>query len=787
MPRAAKIRRAIVCALAAAVSAVCWPGASASVRFDIAPAGNNWVVQGQSLNFNVGSQVTAPAGVGIRMAVIAVVAGDGSLPPTSGTFTGGTVNFFPASPGPWNLSTPNRATWSGTTSAFPVPTLPFGATLPVGTLTLSTAGVATGTHSVRIDGVEVLDENLNPLSTTVTGPATFYVTSPDAVVHTWTGATNNAWDTSSSNWTSTQTPFWLNRNAPADIAIFSNAGNVNVATNINVHRIDFTGNTTLAGGSLNLIANGSTPASIDTASGAVATIGSSVAGSAGLTKTGPGTLVLTGNNSFTGGASTSDFGTLAINSDAALGASTNAIRFSNGALRTDASMTINRDVNIDPGKVAFFNTNGNDVTLSGRVSNNGFIKQGTGTLTLTNVANAQNGTRIDAGAIAITDDRQLGLPGAALYFAGGTLRTSAPVTLDRPILMQGNGEIGFGNHDVTLAGTIDAPAGTTLTLRGALNGTVRIAGNATGAGDTVLRTEPVNSFENRPTVFTIGNGGTGGSLPSGPIRMQMDDTDFGSGSASLIFDRSDTYSVASDISSNRTLTRIAVRGGGTLIYSGYLNLNGQVSVVNNSSLVVSGTVLSVFVGDTDPVTGPRSPGTLGGTGSVQFSAAVGNGVAGTIRGDWGSGTGTLNIGTSLNIVGGPNRATLAVQLRTDAAGDILDQSNLSASVVSINTVQGPLSVQLLNDADLNLGQTYTVELAESRSGQFLRNLGLTGSFAPADFNLLSSSGQVFGNVTPTIENNRLLLNFTVVPEPSSIFLLAGTGALLLRRRRRVVH
>ena len=514
------------------------------------------------------------------------------------------------------------------------------------------------------------------------------------------------------------------------------------------------------------------------------TIADNVDGPGTLNKTGGGTLLLTGANTFSGGVSTSDFGTLAINSDAALGNATNAIRFNNGALRTDAAMTITRDVNIDTGRVAFFNTNGNDVTLAGRIDGQaGFIKQGAGTLTLTNHANGQWNNRIDAGTLAITDDRQLGLPGGTLFLHGGTLRVNDSITVDRPFNVLSDSTIAFGNRDITLAGSLDVPTGTTLTLDGDANGGVLITANATGAGTTVLRAETVAFGVAEPTLFVIGDGGTNGSLPSGPIRFEAVDNDSGRGQAQLAFDRSDTYTVASDLT-GAELQYIIIRGGGTLVYTGNNNtFSSNTRVVDNSSLVLDGQWSGrVFVGGTDPLTNVGSAGTLGGTGTIAQGVAVGTGAAGTIRGDWGTGTGTLTMSRGLNIRGGVDGGTIAIQLLTDAAGNLLDQSNLSASDFVFTSVFGPLSVQLLNDAALTLGQTYTIELVEARSGRFTRDSAFNLTSYPAsDFNLLSSSGWTFANVTPHIQNNRPMLSFTAVPEPASLSVLAGAGVLALRR------
>jgi autotransporter-associated beta strand protein len=62
---------------------------------------------------------------------------------------------------------------------------------------------------------------------------------------------------------------------------------------------------TLSGGTLNLGGATGPASTITTDSGVIATIGSTVTGSNGLTKAGPGTLVLSGANSYSGGTTKS--------------------------------------------------------------------------------------------------------------------------------------------------------------------------------------------------------------------------------------------------------------------------------------------------------------------------------------------------------------------------------------------------------------------------------------------------------------------------------------------------
>ncbi|MEI6676924.1 MAG: autotransporter-associated beta strand repeat-containing protein, partial [Verrucomicrobiota bacterium] len=138
---------------------------------------------------------------------------------------------------------------------------------------------------------------------------------------------------------------------------------------------------------------------------------SDVSVSAGLTVTGSGMLILSGNNTHSG-VTTLSGGTLSVGSigyGGNLGAANNAasnLVFDGGVLQytgtgTDTS---NRAFTINAGKTATINT-ANNLTLAGATgaaTTGALTKDGTGTLTLTG-ANAYNGnTLVNSGTLALT-------------------------------------------------------------------------------------------------------------------------------------------------------------------------------------------------------------------------------------------------------------------------------------------------------------------------------------------------------------------------------------------------
>jgi fibronectin-binding autotransporter adhesin len=181
------------------------------------------------------------------------------------------------------------------------------------------------------------------------------------------------WNTSSAYWNDSSDgvagPFHAWNNAALDNAIFAgSAGTVTLGGPVTANAMTFgTTGYTLTGGTLTLA--GAAPGILVTNTSDTATIDSAIAGSAGLTKAGGGTLVLGGANTFSGGINvgagtltlngTSSFtgdvnvangATLAVGNDAALGVAGNRIVTSAGAnLTATGALAASRTVSLGGG------------------------------------------------------------------------------------------------------------------------------------------------------------------------------------------------------------------------------------------------------------------------------------------------------------------------------------------------------------------------------------------------------------------------------------------------------
>ena len=274
-----------------------------------------------------------------------------------------------------------------------------------------------GKNSIRLIAIIAL---LGLFAGVAAGPAS-------AAVLTWSGSAGATWNTSSTYWpaATVATP-WDSSNGPSDVADFVNGGDTPVVSGgIYANGIQFDNTANISGGTINLV--GLTPtATVNTSSG---TIGSWLAGTAGLVKAGAGTLYLTSSaNNFTGGVNLSA-GTLNFVSGAL---NTNTVACNGGTLQwaagntQDVSARINGGI-ASGGQFAYLDTNGNNVAFGTAIGGSGGLyKFGAGTLTLNTANSYTGGTVVNGGTLNLAAGGGTGIIRGALTINSGAT-VNAPV------------------------------------------------------------------------------------------------------------------------------------------------------------------------------------------------------------------------------------------------------------------------------------------------------------------------------------------------------------------------
>ncbi len=160
-----------------------------------------------------------------------------------------------------------------------------------------------------------------------------------------------------------------------------------------------------------------TRASLDGAAGTTAGAPIMIGGTTAVRHTGPGTTILTGDNTYSGGTTVTD-GTLSVSRDANLGASGTFTTLDGGTLQNTAAFNTSRFVVLG-NRGGTLQTDAN-LRFNAPISGPGSLtKTGDATLILSRQSTYESGTTLKSGTIQTTDPGALGSGGATLE--GGTL------------------------------------------------------------------------------------------------------------------------------------------------------------------------------------------------------------------------------------------------------------------------------------------------------------------------------------------------------------------------------
>ena len=586
-------------------------------------------------------------------------------------------------------------------------------------------------------------------------------------------------------------------------------------------------------------------------SAAATTISSLISGGNGMfTKSGPGTIVLTGNNVYTGTTYVTG-GTLQIGAGGTAGTVSGGVFLSNGA-----NFTIARS---------------NDMTFANTISGVGSLtKSNTASiLTLTAGNSYSGGTVILGGTLVIDNDTAIGTGPLTMGNGGITTVTStaartfagaliiSPVASGTAVIAANSGEltfaggVGTGNQGVRTL-QVDAArmnAGTFIA-----NGITNAVFNKTGNGALVITGN--NDFNGVQSISagTLAVAGSLGTLARQTLNGGVLGTNgtfsrsLGTAATNIAWTGSGGFAAfGSNATWGNSANNLTVNIGGSGATFNWNDLNflatgqslmlgsavsnGTVTFANGLGLGSAQRTIDVTRSNTAPATGIDAviSGQIGGsTGSL---LKTGTGVLALTT------TNTFNGGVSVaagTLLANANGATGGSNIGVAAAGKLGGTGTISGSVLVRGTLAPGASIGTLTTGALNLdaGGQFAVEVNTTSntadkliatgdvslvdgstldlaiSGNVAGNYGgsfvivqlgdgltRTGNFAGGT---LEGDIQTFnaGAVSYTLNygynaetlatsgGNDVLLTFSSVPEPSSLGLLLGGGAMFLRRRRR---
>jgi len=451
-----------------------------------------------------------------------------------------------------------------------------------------------------------------------------------------------------------------------------------------------------------------------------------------LTKAGLGTLVLSGDNSYTGGTVIDD-GTLQIGNGATSGSIT-------GDVANNGTLAFNRS---------------DSIVFAGAVSGGGAVSQiGSGTTILAGANSYAGGTVMAAGTLQVSSDANLGASAGGLTFSGGTLATTATLDTGRLVTLNATGS--FDVADRTTLGLTGPVTGLgDLLKKGA--GALRLDSNGNAYGNTLV--EAGTLIGNAASISgNIANAGTlifdqtvdgsfGGSI-GGFNSVKGQGLKEGGGNLTLMEPSSIDWTIASgtlSTAAERFTGNAAIDAPGTLVfdqtanasYIGAFSGTGSLVKAGNGALIFDGAG-AAFTGTTFVTDGALIVGSDNAHADTILGGAVLVGRGGLLAGHGTVGSGTVStvtIGSGGVLSPGNSIGTLTIngnlvigsgalfRVEVDPAGTSSDLVH----VIGNTTINGGTVEHIGNAGAYRLRSSYPILVADgSLSGRFD---GVTSDFA----------------------------------------------------------
>ena len=528
------------------------------------------------------------------------------------------------------------------------------------------------------------------------------------------------------------------------VADLENGGNnspLGAGYNINLGgaKLSYTGSGSGSDRTVNLNAN--TTLEVTTAP-ATLTLSGSVNGTAGLTKTGSGTLALSGNSSYTGNTTISA-GTLAVADPGVLGSGTYAGNITNNGALVYSSSQSQTWAGVLSGSGPLTQTGSGSLTLSGVNSYSANTTINGGTLTIggagqlgggtyagnitnngslvmnSSAAQVLTGKISGTGAVTVSGAGVLTLSGLNSYTNGTSVSAGAGlVTVQNNESAANGGWVIGGATGAGAAATVDFDASSTVSVA---SGGQILVGSTTGGG-TAGQTLNVEGAVNNYGMINISRVGAI-NLNSGAVWNQAGDinlTGVGGYSASL-----------------------NVYGGASLTYAGadLIQINAAPGNHGNSTLTIDGTGVFITGAGFEAVTVPAAGG---GYGQV-----------------------LLSHGGTLRLTAAVSDLTSQVQFGLGTGGGVIDNNGNNASLSGVVT-QGATAGGIFGTGSLTTtgAGTLTLTGTNTYTGNTLINggtlaLGVPGAIATTPNIIIAGGAKLDVSAAPlTLGSGQALTNIS---------------------------
>ncbi|MFG1184761.1 autotransporter domain-containing protein [Xanthobacter aminoxidans] len=597
-------------------------------------------------------------------------------------------------------------------------------------------------------------------------------------------ANNNIVDGGSGTWTATSTN-WTDMNGSINgvmhpqpgFAIFQGAaGTVTIdasAGPISVTGMQFATNGYLLTGDPITLADPNSIIRVGDGSAAganyKATIGSELTGTGGLNKTDLGTLILTADNTYTGGTTIAN-GTLQLGNGGTSGSVV-------GNIVNDGLLIFNRS---------------DASTFSGAISGNGSIlKEGAGTIDLTGNSGTFIGVvQVDGGTLGIKAGGVLNSSG---LFAGGLAGSTGAFVVD------GAGSVLNSSSLLALGG--DGTGALTVTNGGKVSDSFGVLGVNAGSTGTVTVTGAGSTWTNG-TGLLVGVDGAGALniVNGGSVSSAFAAVGNGSGAQGTVI----VDGTGSSWTNSGNLF-VGLDGTGTLSIANGATVNAGGAVVLAGQAGSTGTLnIGGAAGSSAKTAGTLNAGTLEfgqGTGTLNFnhtdtnytfaSNMLGSGTINqfsgstNLTGDSSGFTGAVNVtGGRLAVNGllGGGQVTVSNGGTLGGNGMIGSLAANAGSIIAPGNSIGTLNIA--GNIAFNAGSIYEVEInAAGQSdkivaggtatidGGGVKVLAGSGNYAPATtYTILTATGGRTGTFTDGVTSNLAFLDPSLSYDASNVYL-----------------